>query len=157
MHLYQRELSTLVGRPSFHLCRRQYGVTSVEWECGAVAVGFGLSVAAPFGWRYPGNLAIAPFPHPSHRTERAQLAHSALGQGLRPSPTEGYERATGAIPVRAPRESTLGASGVHPYCPPCVSRITTGVADTRCTGQSPGRHQRQAPTRSRWRSLGSGG
>ena len=48
-----------------------------------MAVGFGLSVAAPFGWRCPSNLAVAPFPHPSRRTERAPLAHSALGQDIR--------------------------------------------------------------------------
>ena len=27
----------------------------------------GLSVAAPFVWRCPSNLAVAPFPHPAHR------------------------------------------------------------------------------------------
>ena len=40
-----------------------------------MAVGFSLSLAAPFGWWCPSNLAIAPFPHRSHRTERAQLAY----------------------------------------------------------------------------------
>ena len=73
---------------------------------------FGLSVAAPFVWRCPSNLAVAPFPHPSHRTERALLAHSALGQDIRPSPTESCARAVGAIPVQALRESTLGGDGL---------------------------------------------
>ena len=41
---------------------------------------FGLSVAAPFVWRCPSNLAITPFPHPAHRTGRADLPHPALGQ-----------------------------------------------------------------------------
>ncbi len=50
---------------------------------------FGLSVAAPFVWRCLSNLAVAPFPHPSHRTEQAQLTHSALGQDIRLLPTEG--------------------------------------------------------------------
>ena len=40
----------------------------------------GLSVAAPFVWRCPNNLAVAPFPHPAHRTGRADLPHPALGQ-----------------------------------------------------------------------------
>ena len=40
----------------------------------------GLSVAAPFVWRCPNNLAVAPFPHPAHRTGRAGLPHPALGQ-----------------------------------------------------------------------------
>src|SRR5271169_1326680 len=47
----------------------------------------GLSVAAPFVWRCPINLAVAPFPHPPHRTGRALLTHPALGQDLTPSPT----------------------------------------------------------------------
>jgi hypothetical protein len=102
---------------------------------------FGLSVAAPFVWRCPSNPAVAPFPHPSHRTERAQLAHSALGQDIRPSPTESCARAAGAMPARALRESTLWGNGLCPYCPPCVSRTATDVADTRCTGQAPYRHQ----------------
>ena len=37
----------------------------------------GLSVAAPFVWRCPSNLAVAPFPHPAHRTGRADLPHPA--------------------------------------------------------------------------------
>jgi hypothetical protein len=50
---------------------------------------FGLSVAAPFVWRCPSNLAVAPFPHPAHRTGHADLPHPALGQDLTPSPTTG--------------------------------------------------------------------
>ena len=56
---------------------------------------FGLSVAAPFVWRCPSNLAITPFPHPAHRTGRADLPHPALGQDVTPSPT----------PRRAPAHS----------------------------------------------------
>src|SRR5712692_5000475 len=47
----------------------------------------GLSVAAPFVWRCPSNLAVAPFPHPAHRTGHADLPHPALGQDLTPSST----------------------------------------------------------------------
>ncbi len=46
---------------------------------------FGLSVAAPFVWRCPSNLAVAPFPHPAHRTGHADLPHPALGQDFTPS------------------------------------------------------------------------
>jgi len=47
---------------------------------------FSLSVSAPFVWRCPSNLAVAPFPHPAHRTGHADLPHPALGQDtcLRP-------------------------------------------------------------------------
>src|SRR5208337_2836667 len=48
---------------------------------------FGLSVAAPFVWRCPSNLAVTPFPHPAHRTGHADCPHPALGQDLTPSPT----------------------------------------------------------------------
>ena len=48
---------------------------------------FGLSVAAPFVWRCPSNLAVTPFPHPPHRTGHADFPHPALGQDFTPSPT----------------------------------------------------------------------
>ena len=49
---------------------------SVEmWRGGSR---FGLSVAAPFVWRCPSNLAVAPFPHPAHRTGQADLPHPLL-------------------------------------------------------------------------------
>jgi hypothetical protein len=44
---------------------------------------FGMSVAAPFVWRCPSNLAVAPFPHPAHRTGHADCPHPALGQAFR--------------------------------------------------------------------------
>jgi len=51
---------------------------------------FGLSVAASFVWRCPNILALTPFPHPAHRTQRADLPHWALGQDITPSHTPGY-------------------------------------------------------------------
>lgn len=50
---------------------------------------FGLSVAAPFVWRCPSNLAITPFPHPPHRTGQADFPHPALGQDITPSHAPG--------------------------------------------------------------------
>jgi len=46
---------------------------------------FGLSVAASFVWRCPSTLAVTPFPHPAHRTGRADLPHPALGQDITPA------------------------------------------------------------------------
>src|SRR5215831_18918285 len=40
----------------------------------------GMSVSA-FVWRCLSGSTIAPFPHPSHRTQRADFPHCALGQG----------------------------------------------------------------------------
>jgi hypothetical protein len=59
----------------------------VEMWCGGVRSG--LSVTAPFVWRCPGNLAVAPFPHPAHRTGRADFPHPALFQNIKPSHSHG--------------------------------------------------------------------
>ena len=44
-----------------------------------------MSVSAPFVWRCLSGSAVAPFPHPAHRTGRADFPHPALGQDLTPS------------------------------------------------------------------------
>ena len=44
-------------------CRAATGRVEM-WRGGSRS---GLSVAAPFVWRCPSNLALAPFPHPAHR------------------------------------------------------------------------------------------
>src|SRR5262245_21442840 len=46
-----------------------------------------ISVAAPFVWRCLTGSAMAPFPHPAHRTGRADFPHPALGQDVTLSPT----------------------------------------------------------------------
>src|SRR4029453_16379312 len=56
---------------------------------------FGLSVAAPFVWRCPSNLAVAPFPHPAHRTGRADRPHPPPGHDFTPSHTPGCAAARG--------------------------------------------------------------
>src|SRR3990167_4577528 len=43
-----------------------------------------LSVAASFVWRCLNSVTMVPFPHPAHRTEHADLLHSALGQDFMP-------------------------------------------------------------------------
>src|ERR1700731_295859 len=45
-----------------------------------------ISVSAPFVWRCLTGSAMAPFPHPAHRTGRADFPHPALGQDVTPSP-----------------------------------------------------------------------
>ena len=51
---------------------------------------FGLAVAAPFVWRCLNIQTMTPFPHPSHRTGRADFPHPALGQDITPTPTAGH-------------------------------------------------------------------
>src|SRR5712671_4256151 len=58
-----------------------------------------ISVAAPFVWRYLTGSAVAPFPHPAHRTGHAGFPHPALGQDFTPSPTP--RRAPAGSGVRA--------------------------------------------------------
>src|SRR5215510_1626226 len=50
----------------------------------------GLAVAAPFVWRCLNIRTMTPFPHPSHRTGRADFPHPALGQDITPTPTAGH-------------------------------------------------------------------
>src|SRR5215469_1624201 len=59
----------------------------------------GMSVAAPFVWRCLTGAAVAPFPHPAHRTGRADLTGSAAIAGFCP---HGTRRA--ALPQRALQE-----------------------------------------------------
>ena len=43
-----------------------------------------MSVSAPFVWRCLSGSAVAPFPHPAHRTGRADLSGSSAIAGFRP-------------------------------------------------------------------------
>src|SRR5580700_1698565 len=43
-----------------------------------------IAVAASFVWRCLSASAVAPFPHPAHRTGHAGLPHPALGQDFTP-------------------------------------------------------------------------
>src|SRR4030081_2281304 len=43
-----------------------------------------ISVAASFVWRCLSGSTVTPFPHPAHRTGRADLPHPALGQDITP-------------------------------------------------------------------------
>ena len=63
-----------------------------------------ISVAASFVWRCLSGSAMAPFPHPAHRTGHADFPHPALGQTSRlhprhvvPKPAQAYEP---GVPVK---------------------------------------------------------
>src|ERR1700722_15892674 len=74
------------------------------------------SVAAPFVWRCLTGSALAPSPHPAHRTGHADLPHPALGQDITPSPTP--RRAQAGSDARA-RSARRGARVDKPR--PCVA------------------------------------
>jgi hypothetical protein len=76
----------------------------VESRCGAVAVGRTYLFAAPFVWRCLSGSTLAPFPHPAHRTGRADFPHPALGQDLTPSPTTRRAQAGSDVRARSARK-----------------------------------------------------
>ncbi len=64
----------------------------------------GLSVSAAFVWRCLNGRAMTPFPHPAHRTGRADFPHPALGQDFTPSPTARCAQAGSDVRVRSARK-----------------------------------------------------
>src|SRR5215470_19267666 len=99
----------------------------------------GRSVAAPFVWRCPSNLAIAPFPHPAHRTGRADLPHPALGQDItlaHATPSAGPEHF--AKFDRLPNLRVLTASCVGPELRPLSSTGVTRLPRCRVGGGARG-------------------
>src|ERR1700746_3402317 len=67
-----------------------------------------ISVAALFVWRCLTGSAVAPFPHPAHRTGRADFPHPALGQDVTPSPTARCTRAQSGVRDRNARRGARG-------------------------------------------------
>src|SRR5713101_2156406 len=67
---------TLAGMPGRALpCRVEM------WRGGCRS---NIAVSASFVWRCLSGSAVAPFPHPAHRTGRADFPHPALGQDFTP-------------------------------------------------------------------------
>jgi hypothetical protein len=93
----------------------------------------GLSISAPFVWRCPSNLAVAPFPHPPRRTGHADFPHPALFRRIRPSRSSG--RAESATGISAPTSSrgTGRSIGGTPF-PACRFVFAARSADAvRCS------------------------
>src|SRR5882672_8185579 len=84
-------LPSLASAPSgsyLVISRHQWGRRTMA-ENGRVEMWRGgcrpdISVAASFVWRCLSGSTVTPFPHPAHRTGRADLPHPALGQDLTP-------------------------------------------------------------------------
>src|SRR5258708_4245777 len=88
---FDSQLRTLVGA-----ARRSHSCRVEMWRVGCR---LNISVAASFVWRCLSGSAMAPFPHPAHRTGQADFPHPALGQDFTPSPTA--RRAQAGTGVRA--------------------------------------------------------
>jgi hypothetical protein len=80
----------------------------------------GLSVAAPFVWRCPSTRAVAPFPHPAHRTGHADFPHPALGQDFTPSHTPSHAPARGQTYEPVVPVEVLEGIGPAPASPDLV-------------------------------------
>src|SRR6266545_2665504 len=97
-------------------CRRTHRVVDGRVEMWRGCCRLNISVSASFVWRCLSGSAMAPFPHPAHRTGHADLPHPALGQYFTPSPTA--RRAQAGIGVRA-RSARRGAR--EDKSRPCVA------------------------------------
>jgi transposase len=75
----------------------------------------GLSVSAPFVWRCPSNLAVAPFPHPPRRTGRADCPHPALFQRIKPSRSSGRVQSAAGVSAPTSRKGTGRSIGGTPF------------------------------------------
>jgi hypothetical protein len=91
----------------------------------------GLSVATPFVWRCPSSCTVVPFPHPAHRTGRADFPHPALFQNIKPSHSKGRHRVATGVSVPTFRKGTGQSIGGTPF-PVCRA-----VASTRFAAVAP--------------------
>ena len=111
-------------------------VKNGAWPIGRVEMWrgdrrLGLSVAAPFVWRCPSSFTVVPFPHPAHRTGRADFPHPALFQNIKPSHSKGRCRAAVGVSVPMFRKGTVRSIGGTPF-PACRA-----VASTRSAAVAP--------------------
>ena len=95
----QGQATDWICRPYGPTMGRAIGRVGV-WRGG---VRLSMSVAAPFVWRCLSGSAVAPFPHPPHRTGRADFPHPALGQDLTPSSTARRAQAGSGVRARSAR------------------------------------------------------
>src|SRR5271169_3883400 len=86
------------GGPAKEIGKLRVTPFAAGWTCagtarvGRVEVWRGdvrpsMSVSAPFVWRCLSGSPVAPFPHPAHRTGRADLSGSSAIAGFRPHRT----------------------------------------------------------------------
>jgi hypothetical protein len=100
---------------------------TVESRCGAVTLGRTYPFAAPFVWRCLRSSPMAPFPHPAHRTGRADFRHPALGQDITPSPTAGHVPAQPDARDRSTRRGARVDRSRSCFVRPYACCATTGA------------------------------
>jgi transposase len=104
----------------------------------------GLSVSAPFVWRCPSNLAVAPFPHPPRRTGRADCPHPALFRRIKPSHSSGRVQTAAGVSAPTSRRGTGRSIGGTPF-PACRCAFAARSENAaRCNRPGAGRYLRPA-------------
>jgi hypothetical protein len=105
VRLWKRELQVLADElgVTITVCHLPPG-TSSRVEVWRSCCRLNISVSTPFVWRCLTGSAVAPFPHPAHRTGQADLPHPALGQDVTPSPTTGRDQAGSGVRARSARK-----------------------------------------------------
>ncbi len=105
----------------------------------------GLSVSAPFVWRCPSTLAVAPSPHPPRRTGRADRPHPALFRRIKPSRSSGRVQSAAGVSAPTSRRGTGRGIGGTPF-PACRCAVAarSSVA-ARCSRPGAGRYLQPVP------------
>ena len=113
---------------------RQLGIGGFphEWSRGVARwFRWSLSVADPFVCRCLTSSAMLPFPHPAHRTGRADFPHPALGERFTVSPTGNYSSAWQGGRGPALRAEMTAETAWSPTPTPCAWHITTDAASCK--------------------------
>jgi hypothetical protein len=115
------------------------------WRGG---VRFGLSVSDPFVCRCLSGPTMAPFPHPAHRTGRADFPHPALGQDIMlsllhvtPFAVSGRFPEFAGFPISTPFPLLAFVLNQGPFPPSALPDFngTTGLSATLARPDSPSR------------------
>ena len=99
----------MAGVCAFETARATSRIDGRSPEVWRGDVRLSMSVSAPFVWRCLSGSAVAPFPHPAHRTGRADLSGSSAIAGFRP---HGSHRA--ALPQWALQKGPEAGRSVQP-------------------------------------------
>src|SRR5580658_8475907 len=107
-------ISQVLAREEF-ACQAPYAAQNIPDDDDLIVIGknarlvpsenneVSMSVPAPFVWRCLSGSAVAPFPHPPHRTGHADFLHPALGQDVTPSSTARRAQAESGVRARSAR------------------------------------------------------
>jgi len=102
-----------------------------------------ISGSTPFVWWCLTSVTVTPFPHPAHRTGRADFPHPALFQNIKPSHSNGRRLPARGVSIPDAHRGTGRSTGDTPF-PSCRACASTRFADAarrscRSSGRSASR------------------